>query len=389
LLDRDGRLAGFEFCLPEAMTQRLTQRGDLVAHGAHAVALLSAMKPTLAAGRIALAALPLAVLARSQVTSQVPAGAMLVLTDSPFTDPAAGDAIAALTTQGAIVGALGQPAPGAHFVLIEGAGLDGRALQAAATACRAAAANTVTLVASGIGDLDDLEFALRHGFDLASGVVDRSAPPRAAAALPPDLQRVAQLLNLVTMNADTAAIAIELRNDVRLTYQLLRYANSPLLGLSRAVDSADQALMLLGRDAVYRWLSMLLLAGTAGRSTSHALQEIALSRARLLEALADAIGAPPAGLFTTGLLSLLDVMLGVPMADALKPLNLAAPARQALLEHAGPWHAALELARALERNDLVRAELLAAGLGGMAAATHAADEAWHWANLAAAELRQP
>jgi hypothetical protein len=65
---------------------------------------------------------------------------------------------------------------------------------------------------------------------------------------------------------------------------------------------------------------------------------------------------------------------------------LADPAREALLEQAGPWYPLLALARALERNDLPRAHALAANLGGIATVTSAADEAWRWASAAAAEL---
>jgi EAL and modified HD-GYP domain-containing signal transduction protein len=159
-----------------------------------------------------------------------------------------------------------------------------------------------------------------------------------------------------------------------------------LLGLSSKVEATDQAVMLLGRDALYRWLAMLLLAGARGRSTSRALQEVALARARLLELLAPAIGAPPPALFTTGMLSLLDTMLGMPMAVALEPLHLAEPARLALLEREGPWYPLLELAQALERSDFPRAQALAAPLGGLERATAAADDAWRWASAAAADL---
>jgi len=41
-------------------------------------------------------------------------------------------------------------------------------------------------------------------------------------------------------------VADAVRADVALTYRLLRYANSPALGLSRGVDSVEQAVQLLG-----------------------------------------------------------------------------------------------------------------------------------------------
>ena len=86
---------------------------------------------------------------------------------------------------------------------------------------------------------------------------------------------------------------------------------------------------------------MLLLASMKGRVASIALQEMALARARLLEGLAeqraDALNHPPAALFTVGLLSLLGAMLQLPLAQVLEPLRLSDTARQALLDHSGPW----------------------------------------------------
>ena len=76
---------------------------------------------------------------------------------------------------------------------------------------------------------------------------------------------------------------------------------------------------------------------------------MSLARARLAESLArERSGDAPDALFTVGLLSLLDVMLQVPLTQALGPLRLTVPARQALIERGGPWRDILALAEALE-----------------------------------------
>jgi hypothetical protein len=83
---------------------------------------------------------------------------------------------------------------------------------------------------------------------------------------------------------------------------------------------------------------------------------------------------------------LLDVMVPMPMADALAPLNLSPETAQALIERRGPWAGLIELAECLERGDLAGAAPRAAPLGGLPAVTAAADQAWAFANAAAATL---
>jgi EAL and modified HD-GYP domain-containing signal transduction protein len=200
------------------------------------------------------------------------------------------------------------------------------------------------------------------------------------------MARVSRLLNQVLQDAELGAIAAELRADVSLSYELLRHANSPLVGAQRQIEAPEQAVMLLGRDALYRWLCARLLGALPGRACARALQEIALARALLFERLASACGAAPSSLYTMGLLSLLDVMVPMPMAEALKPLNLPQPMREALVEHAGPWGGLMRLAAALERGDLAAAAAQAPAFGGMAAVMAANEAAWQSASQMAGTL---
>jgi EAL and modified HD-GYP domain-containing signal transduction protein len=384
LIDRQGRLAGFEFPLPDLLARRLQQGASEAVVGAHASALLAAMRPTVAAGRVALVGLPAALLARPALLQQLPTGLWLVLEPADF-GAAGASHLDALRAAGVVAGVAQVPQRGAGFVRVDATGLDRAAALAALAACRAAAPRA-QVVAAGLADVEDVEAALAAGADLAAGAHDHLRAMAPAAALPPSMARVTRLLNQVLQDAELGAIAAELRADVGLAYELLRHANSPLLGLQRKVDAVDQAVMLLGRDALYRWLCAHLVAATPARPATRALQEIALARAFLFERLAPACGASASALYTLGLLSLLDVMVPMPMAAAVAPLNLPADLRAALVEHQGPWGALIPLAWRLERGDPAGAEPLAAGFGGLAAVTEAHALAWQAAAEAAALL---
>ncbi|HUN94021.1 MAG TPA: HDOD domain-containing protein [Burkholderiaceae bacterium] len=387
LIDREGGLAGFEYRVLEPLAMRLQQRNDATAHAAHATAVLRSMRSSLASGRVALFALPLAIAARPAVIQRVPAGAMLALTDGPWSGAEARSAMEALHRRGALLGGHGRPLPGGQFVVLDASSNSEDALAHAAEKFRKAD-RELRIVATGLPNVDDLEHALRDGVDLAAGTTDRGAVAPSAGPLPPRLQRVCRLLSRVVRDEDLGRIAGDLRTDVELSYQLLRHANSPLRGLARPAESVEQAVMLVGRDGVYRWLTMLLLGSGENRPSSRALHEVALSRARLLEILAPRIGAPPSALFTTGLLSLLEVMARIPLAEAIEPLQLPPEASLALLEGRGPWRGALEMAQALERGDADAAEPLARDFGGLEEVQAHVDDAWTWAAAAAAETRR-
>jgi EAL and modified HD-GYP domain-containing signal transduction protein len=349
------------------------------------------MRAALESGRIALASLPMSLLLRPNVIDQVPADAWLCLETAE--DPHADDldqraALAALRGCGVRVGMRQREplsAPVARpttfdFTLLTLGDLGIEPLMGTVRALRGAD-GSAPIVVTGLADVDAIEGVLAAGATLASGDFNAQVAAPRQRALQGDVLRNIGLLNAVRDERKPLAdLTRELRGDVGLCYRLLRQVNSPAVGVSRPVESIDQAVLILGRSEVYRWLSVLLLASVSGRRTSRALQEVSLARARLLELLARERGSePPDALFTVGLLSLLNVMLEMPMSQVLQPLRLSEPAHLALLDRSGPWHELLTLSEALERHDLDAAATAAAGFGGIERVSQLSDEAWRWA----------
>lgn len=397
LVGANGHVAGFEFCLPSAIEERLRRRADPVAQAANAIALMSSMRSTLDGGRVALATIPLAILARPNVADHAPAGAHLCLeggadgdgeTSEPIDEAALLASLRARKVRvGSVLGQAGVATAGLDFAVLRAAGgLD--PMLAAAKQWRQSH-GTQTLIAAQLPSIDAIELALAAGATLACGNFNASAAAPPQRALQGDVQRIIQLLNAVRSDDKPLAdLTQDLRADVALCYRLLKHVNSPAVGLTRSVESIDQAVLLLGRAELYRWLSVLLLSSVNGRRASRALQEVSLARARLAESLTrERSGdAPPDALFTVGLLSLLDVMLQVPLTQALGPLRLVDPARQALLERSGPWRDTLALVESLERHDLKAAGELADAFGGLDRVLTLSDEAWGWAASVQREL---
>jgi EAL and modified HD-GYP domain-containing signal transduction protein len=123
--------------------------------------------------------------------------------------------------------------------------------------------------------------------------------------------------------------------DVILSFRLLRYINCATFGLRREVDSIRQAIMLLGLATVRNWATLLLLSQFDDRKPRE-LMTIALIRARMCELLSVTDVRIDAGqAFTTGLFSLLDAMLDVPMENLLDQMPLSLPIKLALLNREG------------------------------------------------------
>ena len=165
--------------------------------------------------------------------------------------------------------------------------------------------------------------------------------------------RVMQLLNLTLNRAEFAELDKQFKPDPVLSYKLLRFINSPATGLMQPVRSVNHALVVLGYDPLYRWLTLLLFASGQPDHRTLALMKNALVRARLTELLGQQKLKPKDqdGLFITGIFSLLDALLNLPMATALASLKLPPAIEAALTRREGIYAPYLDLAIACEEAE--------------------------------------
>ena len=212
----------------------------------------------------------------------------------------------------------------------------------------------IHLLACNVETIDDQQLCLQWHFNHCHGKF--AEQPAAARSEPSGDPHKAQLLNLLRLvqgDAETAEIAAAMKQDPMLSFRILRYLNSPVLALTRRIDSLEQALMILGRQRLTRWLAVLLFSVREPQLSDWLLIENALTRGRLMEILAEQQmpGQPHDPLFLTGIFSCLDKLLHRPLDDILGTLPIADEIRQALLERSGPYAAFLAVAEAAEAVD--------------------------------------
>jgi EAL and modified HD-GYP domain-containing signal transduction protein len=238
---------------------------------------------------------------------------------------------------------------GADFIEIDPALLDGIQLKKLIADFRAANSEQ-KLIACKLQTADEFKYCFERHFDYFMGPFVSSRENWHPAKSEVNHVQVFQALEMIQSGAEFGAIADCLRTDPILIFKLLRYINSPGIGLLQKIDEIQQALMLLGRDRFYRWLSLLLFDSKKPGYHENVLTEQALTRARFMEMLAGQGRAPTNAdqLFLTGLFSLLSVMLERPLEDVLKQVALPDAVASALRGKAGAMLDALSLAIAVE-----------------------------------------
>lgn len=204
--------------------------------------------------------------------------------------------------------------------------------------------------ASHLNDCAD-RFALSAGASWCLGTWYLQAPPPAGKAQATSRSQTLQLLQLVNNDADTRDLEDVFRRDAALSYQLLRLVNSPAMRRAREITSFGQAILLLGRQQLKRWINLLLFAARDDDERSALLLAHVCLRARGMELLAQAAGLDRAmqeQAFMTGMFSLLGVLFGSPLPPLLQPLLLGEDMSAALLRGEGELGTLLHTWQAVE-----------------------------------------
>ena len=386
LVSAQGRLAGFEFQLGPAAMRRLQERGDGAAVAAYTGNLLGAMR--LCAGRdmAALAALPASWLARSAQDRDLAPGMHLLL--QPDALCADIDAVCALITRlrraGVRAGwdplaeprmpaAAGRP----DFMPLRAPHGSDTAAWQQALALAAQRWPGVPLLLLELPGVHVLEAVLGPPLLWAACSIGPCAEPQRVQALPPQAQHALRLLNRLLHDDDHGAVVADIKADAALSLRLLTYLNSAGASPGRELESIEQAVMLLGRDALYRWVAQMLVRMSPPRPAAHALQATALARARLFELLARAADSTnPGAAYLLGLATMLPLLLQCGIDDAADSLHLPPAAVQALRGQGGPWQPYLDLLQLLEAGDMAATEAASAPFGGLAAVLSCWTDAW-------------
>ena len=220
-------------------------------------------------------------------------------------------------------------------------------------------------VATDVQTLEAFHMCHKLQFSLFMGPFITRRETLDSPAMGPSRAKVLDLMNRVRTGAEQLELAAQFRHDPVLSVRLLRYVNSPGMGLMNKIGGIEQALMVMGQDKLYRWLTLILFTGGQAQELDQAVLENALVRGRVAEQLAGrALFAKARDeIFVAGLFSLLDVVMRMPMEQVLKQISLPAEITEAIVSRRGPYAPYLALAIACEQDDQSSIEALAGQIG--------------------------
>jgi len=214
---------------------------------------------------------------------------------------------------------------------------------------------------------EEFEWARSVGYDYFQGYFFAKPANVRGRRIPSNKLHCLQLLKEAQQpELDFDRLEAFILKDVSLSYQLLRYVNSPLFALTSTIRSIRQALLYFGETDLRKWITLATLT-RAGEDKPNELIRHSLVRARFCELVAELASEKLAEYaFLTGLFSLLDALIDRPLEETLAELSLA-PEIAAVLGGTATENdllaGVLDLARAYEAADWARVREIGEHMG--------------------------
>lgn len=209
---------------------------------------------------------------------------------------------------------------------------------------------------------------MKLGFQMFQGYYFAKPEVMTVKRADPGKLSLLKLLTLIMGDSDVEEIEKEFKHQPGLSYNLMRMVNSVANGLPQKINSIKHAIVILGRKQLQKWIQLLLYtANKSNDNMSNALMQTAAARGKLMELIAMAERPHDKNhqerAFMVGILSLLDVLLGIEMKQIIDKLGIPDDMSQALLLRDGRMGTELKLIEANEKGDISAVQLLQQELG--------------------------
>ena len=226
------------------------------------------------------------------------------------------------------------------------------------------------LLAEKVETVEEFEICMALGFEYFQGYYFARPAILSGKKIAPSELVILNLLQMINSEADSRDIEMAVKRDPLISLNLLRLVNTPAAGARRHIESLAEALLVLGRAQLQRWLQILLYASPGGKADLQSpLLQMATTRGKLMELMARKMPpqqrASAEAAFTVGIMSLMDALFSMSMDDIFATVAVAPDVRAALLERGGTLGDMLRIVELLEnpkRGSQLSKSLKAIGL---------------------------
>lgn len=145
-------------------------------------------------------------------------------------------------------------------------------------------------------------------------------------------------------DVDYDAMEKIIKQDIALSYKLLRYINSAAFGWRKKIESIKQALVMLGERPLKKWASLAAFSSIADDKPPELLTT-SLVRAAFCESIAVDVAMKDKAmdLFFIGMLSVVDALVDRPMKEILEEISISDDVKVALIDGGTPAANVLQL----------------------------------------------
>ena len=219
----------------------------------------------------------------------------------------------------------------------------------------------VKVIAEKVETYDIYRKCHEMGFDYFQGFFFQKPQLVTSKTVEPAYAALIKLYNLLSSEADVGELERVFKRFSDLSVKLLQLVNSAYYSLRQPIKSIRHAVLMLGYRNLMKWVLLLMFSLRGEDFASDPLFEEASIRGFFMEKLAvkvfrdDDIAGEA---FITGVLSLVDVLLGVPKEEVIESMILEENIRRALLEGEGPLGDLLKLVEATQKGTLDRVKPL-------------------------------
>lgn len=192
------------------------------------------------------------------------------------------------------------------------------------------------LLSEKVESAEEFEFCKSLGFDYYQGYFFSRPSVVSGKKLPSNrLAMVRLIAQLQDPEVDFEEVVEIIQAEPAIAIRLLRFANSASMAMKRKIESIRHAATMAGLSRIKTIGSLVALSELGNEKPKEVIQMV-LIRAKMAELLAyDSHLASSESAFLTGLFSGLEIMLNVPLADALEMASISEAIREAVNSRAG------------------------------------------------------
>ncbi len=214
----------------------------------------------------------------------------------------------------------------------------------------------VKLLAEKVETHEEFIYAKNRGYDYFQGYFFSKPQVIKSHDVPNHVQSYYRVIHqLSSIEPRVSVIAAIIEKDLSLSYKLLKLINSPAFRPKYKIHSISQAIILLGLIEIQKWIYVLAVRESAylDGPMKNEIIKLCMTRAKMSELISLEMmpDFPASASFLTGMFSLMDTILSLPMNEILSELPLHEEISDALKGKVNKHRVLLDFVIAFEKGE--------------------------------------